>query len=133
MVPDIVKPPAIPSAMKGSLKGSGDRHPPRSPKDKVTFAEFTDVLNDTVRNEGGASQEVAEGENNNSLEVPPASCEIISSSSLGSKVTVLETISEHPTHHPMTSSRKVSTDSSNLNTCETARLLSVHDQDRVAD
>ena len=39
VVPDIVKPqtPSIPSAMKGA------GGPPRSPKDKVTFAEFTDV------------------------------------------------------------------------------------------
>ena len=41
-VPDIVKPPQIPSAMKGHNPGGTDK-PPRSPKDKVTFAEFPDV------------------------------------------------------------------------------------------
>jgi len=37
VIPEIVKPPPIPSAMKGA-----GGHPPRSPKDKVTFAEFND-------------------------------------------------------------------------------------------
>ena len=41
-VPEIVKPPQIPSAMKGHNPGGTDK-PPRSPKDKVTFAEFPDV------------------------------------------------------------------------------------------
>ena len=37
-----MKPPQIPSAMKGHNPGGTDK-PPRSPKDKVTFAEFPDV------------------------------------------------------------------------------------------
>ena len=74
MVPDIVKPnpgPPIPSAMKG-----GGGHPPRSPKDKVTFAEFTDVcvtkIDEVVREESDASvaETVIQVDNcNNTLEV----------------------------------------------------------------
>ena len=73
-MPDIVKPtpgPPIPSAMKG-----GGGHPPRSPKDKVTFAEFTDVcvtkIDEVVREESDASvaETVIQVDNcNNTLEV----------------------------------------------------------------
>jgi len=146
VVPDIVKPPAIPSAMKG---GSG--HPPRSPKDKVTFAEFTDVCVTNTRTDDATANRVESAESeqssssstaaplirvdscNNSLEVP--SSEIITASSptsLSSKVTILETISEHPSSSSSSSSykepRKSSTDSC-INNSETARLLS----NRVAD
>lgn len=146
VVPDIVKPPAIPSAMKG---GSG--HPPRSPKDKVTFAEFTDVCVTNTRTDDATANRVESAESeqsssssstaaplsrvdscNNSLEVP--SSEIITASSptsLSSKVTILETISEHPSSSSSSSykePRKSSTDSC-INNSETARLLS----NRVAD
>ena len=40
-VPDIVSPPA-PPVPPSAMKGAGG-HPPRSPKDKVTFAEFTEI------------------------------------------------------------------------------------------
>jgi len=96
VVPDIVKPnpgPPIPSAMKG-----GGGHPPRSPKDKVTFAEFTDVcvtkIDEVVREESDASvaETVIQVDNcNNTLEVP--SSELLNT---GGKVTVLETITECP-------------------------------------
>ena len=109
MVPDIVKPPtpSIPSAMKGA---SG---PPRSPKDKVTFAEFTDVC---------VPKEVTVIEVdscNNTLEVPS---ETITSSGSGNKVTILETISEHPV---VSSSRETEHKSD----CEKERLLSQTHED----
>ena len=43
-VPDIVSPPA-PPVPPSAMKGAGG-HPPRSPKDKVTFAEFTEIAED---------------------------------------------------------------------------------------
>jgi len=89
VIPDIVKPPAIPSAMKGSMKGSGS-HPPRSPKDKVTFAEFTEVLPEKESAKVLSDSEKVTSEAvdscNNTLEVP----------SDPTKVTMLDTISELP-------------------------------------
>ena len=91
VIPDIVKPPAIPSAMKGSMKGSGS-HPPRSPKDKVTFAEFTEVLPEKesakVLSDSEKVTKTSEAVDscNNRLEVP----------SDPAKVTMLDTISELP-------------------------------------
>ena len=75
------------------MKGSGSHHP-RSPKDKVTFAEFTEVL--PKEKEGGvhnpgeleteASNNGAVDSCNNTLGVPGDL----------TKLTVLDTINEHP-------------------------------------
>ena len=74
------------------MKGSGS-HPPRSPKDKVTFAEFTEVLpekesakvlSDSEKVTRTTSEVVDSC--NNRLEVP----------SDPAKVTMLDTISELP-------------------------------------
>ena len=67
VVPDIVKPP-IPSILKdhNSIKGAGGHHPPRSPKDKVTFAEFNDIAHSC----GDTSSEVKITEFSSSLDVP---------------------------------------------------------------
>ena len=93
VIPDIVKPPAIPSAMKGS--GS---HPPRSPKDKVTFAEFTEVHpeKEGAKKPSESETEAGTGEVvdscNNTLEVP----------SDPDKLTVLDTINELPARDHVT-------------------------------
>ena len=74
------------------MKGSGS-HPPRSPKDKVTFAEFTEVLPEkesakVLSDSEKVTRTTSEAVDscNNRLEVPgdPA------------KVTMLDTISELP-------------------------------------
>ena len=94
VIPDIVKPPAIPSAMKGS--GS---HPPRSPKDKVTFAEFTEVHPEKEGAKKPSESETEAGTSevvdscNNTLEVPTDP----------GKVTVLDTINELPARDHVTS------------------------------
>ena len=82
VVPDIVKPP-IPSILKdhSSMKGAGGHHPPRSPKDKVTFAEFTDVSD----NPGETSSEVKITEFSSSLDVP---------SEINGKVIILESLED---------------------------------------
>ena len=78
------------------MKGSGS-HPPRSPKDKVTFAEFTEVLPEKEGAKLPSESETLAGTSggvdscNNMLEVPnPA------------KVTVLDTINEHPAQSQVT-------------------------------
>ena len=74
------------------MKGSGS-HPPRSPKDKVTFAEFTEVLPEKESAKVLSDSEKVTRTNseavdscNNRLEVP----------SDPAKVTMLDTISELP-------------------------------------
>lgn len=71
------------------MKGSGS-HPPRSPKDKVTFAEFTEVLPEKESTKVLSDSEKVTSEAvdscNNTLEVP----------SDPAKVTMLDTISELP-------------------------------------
>ena len=78
VVPDIVKPP-IPSILKdhSSIKGA----PPRSPKDKVTFAEFNDI----VDNPGEASSDIKITEFSSSLDVP---------SEINGKVIILESLED---------------------------------------
>ena len=69
------------------MKGSGS-HPPRSPKDKVTFAEFTEVHPEKesalVLSDSEKVTSEAVDSCNNTLEVP----------SDPTKVTMLDTISE---------------------------------------
>ena len=82
VVPDIVKPP-IPSILKdhSSMKGAGGHHPPRSPKDKVTFAEFTDVSDNPGERENSSDVKITEF--SSSLDVP---------SEINGKVIILETL-----------------------------------------
>ena len=93
------------------MKGASG--PPRSPKDKVTFAEFTDVC---VPKEDAV---IEVDSCNNTLEIPSET----TSSGSGSKVTILETISEHP----VSSSRK--TEPAHKSDCERERLLSQTEED----
>ena len=84
VVPDIVKPP-IPSILKdhNSIKGTGGHHPPRSPKDKVTFAEFNDIADNT--GDISTSSDIKITEFSSSLDVP---------SEINGKVIILESLED---------------------------------------
>ena len=84
VVPDIVK-PAIPSILKdhSSTKGAGGHLPPRSPKEKVTFAEFNDIAD--ADNCGDTSSDVKVTEFSSSLDVP---------SETNGKVIILESLED---------------------------------------
>ena len=79
---DSVK-PAIPSILKdhSSTKGAGGHLPPRSPKEKVTFAEFNDI----VDNCGETSSDIKVTEYSSCLDVP---------SEINGKVIILESLKD---------------------------------------
>ena len=79
---DSVK-PAIPSILKdhSSTKGAGGHLPPRSPKEKVTFAEFNDIV-DTC---GETSSDIKVTEYSSCLDVP---------SEINGKVIILESLKD---------------------------------------
>ena len=89
VVPDIVKPP-IPSILKdhNSIKGTGGHHPPRSPKDKVTFAEFNDIADNT--GDISTSSDIKITEFSSSLDVP---------SEINGKVIILESLEDTKSSH----------------------------------
>ena len=75
--------PAIPSILKdhSSTKGAPGHHPPRSPKEKVTFAEFNDILD----NCGDTSSDIKVTEFSSCLDVP---------SEINGKVIILESLKD---------------------------------------
>ena len=75
--------PAIPSILKdhSSSKGAGGHHPPRSPKEKVTFAEFNDIVDGC----GDSSSDIKVTEFSSCLDVP---------SEINGKVIILESLKD---------------------------------------
>lgn len=68
VVPSDPVKPAIPSILKdhSSIKGAGGHLPPRSPKEKVTFADFNDIVDSC----GDTSSDIKVTEFSSSLDVP---------------------------------------------------------------